>query len=129
MNTLEHVVQAWMQRARSDLQLGRVALGSKGVLSEDACFHAQQCAEKALKALLLKLGIEFPRTHAIEVLLDLLKAQGLEIPDSVDEAFVLTEYAVQARYPGEWEPITKSEAQQAIEQAALVLAWVEHQLA
>ncbi len=129
MNTPEHVVQAWMKRARSDLQLGRVALRSKGVLPEDACFHAQQCAEKALKALLLKLGVEFPRTHAIEVLLDLLKAQGLDIPNSVDEAFVLTEYAVQARYPGEWEPVTKSEARKAIERAALVLAWVEGQLA
>ena len=118
-----------MKRARSDLQLGRVALRSKGVLPEDACFHAQQCAEKALKALLLKLGVEFPRTHAIEVLLDLLKAQGLDIPNSVDEAFVLTEYAVQARYPGEWEPVTKSEARKAIERAALVLAWVEGQLA
>ena len=128
MNGPEDVIQAWMQRARSDLQLGRVALRSKGVLPEDACFHAQQCAEKALKALLLRLGVDFPKTHAIDVLLDLLKASGDEIPAGVDEAFALTEYAVQARYPGEWQPVTQAEARRAIDLAALVLTWVEERL-
>lgn len=94
-------------------------------MPEDACFHAQQCAEKALKALLLQLEIAFPRTHAIEVLLDLLKTRGITIPDEVDEAYELSEYAVQTRYPGEWEPVTKAEARRAMERAALVLAWVE----
>ena len=70
-------------------------------------------------------GVDFPRTHAIEVLLDLLKEQGMEIPAEVDRAFELSQYAVQTRYPGEWEPVTKNEAIEALERAALVLAWVE----
>jgi len=37
----------------------------------------------------------------------------------------LSQYAVQTRYPGEWEPVTKNEAIEALERAALVLAWVE----
>ncbi|MBC8333122.1 MAG: HEPN domain-containing protein [Anaerolineae bacterium] len=127
MNAPDSVSLAWLRRARSDLQLGRVGLRAKGVLPEDACFHAQQCAEKALKALLLQRGIDFPRTHVIEVLLDLLKVNGVDIPTGVDEAFQLSEYAVQTRYPGEWEPVTKAEARRAIEQAALALAWVEGQ--
>jgi HEPN domain-containing protein len=61
------VPQAWLQRARANLQLGWAALSTQGVMPEDACFHAQQCAEKALKALLLHLEIAFPKTHAIEV--------------------------------------------------------------
>jgi len=128
MSALDDTVLGWMQRARSDLQLARVALRARGVLPEDACFHAQQCAEKALKALLLQRKIDFPKTHVIEVLLDLLKVSGLTIPESIDEAFELSDYAVQTRYPGEWEPVTKAEARQAIERAALVLAWVEGQL-
>jgi HEPN domain-containing protein len=119
------VVQAWLKRARSDLQLGRVALKTSGVLLEDTCFHAQQCAEKALKALLLRRQINFPRTHSIEVLLDILKLQGEAVPENVDEAFILTEYAVQTRYPGEWEPITRKEAEDALDLAVLVLTWVE----
>jgi HEPN domain-containing protein len=81
-----------------------------------------------LKALLLRRGIPFPKTHAIEVLLDLLKVQGANIPNQVDEAFELSEYAIQTRYPGEWEPVTKPEARRAVEQAGVVLAWVEAQL-
>jgi len=119
------VTSAWLQHARSDLQLARVALRARDVLPEGACFHAQQCAEKALKALLLQREIPFPRTHSIEVLLDLLKTDGINIPNGVDEAFALSEYAIQTRYPGEWEPVTKQEARRAIEQAGLVLAWVE----
>ena len=128
MNAPSEVTLAWLQRARSDLQLGRAALDAEGVMPEDAAFHAQQCAEKALKALLLHQGITFPRAHAIEVLLDLLKAKGTKVPKGVDEAFELSEYAVQTRYPGEWEPVRKPEARRAIERAALVLAWVESQM-
>ncbi len=101
MSAAADVVLSWLQRARSDLQLGRAALVTKGVLPEDAAFHAQQCAEKALKALLLYRDVAFPKTHAIEVLLDLLKAQGMKIPKEVDTSFELSEYAVQTRYPGE----------------------------
>ncbi len=122
---LSDLARDWLRRARSDLNPGRSALRTQGVLPEDACFHAQQCAEKALKSLLTSHGIDFPRTHAIETLLDLLKANNLTIPEDVDEAFELTQYAVQTRYPGEWEPITPEEAQQALERAEIVLEWVE----
>ena len=122
------VLHLWLQRARSDLALGKAALQTPGVLPEDACFHAQQCAEKALKGLLSDRGIPFPRTHVLEVLLDLLKAHGVHVPDNVDEAFALSQYAVQTRYPGDWEPVTRKEAKLALEHAALVLAWVERQV-
>ena len=128
MSARTEIVRDWLRHARSDLQLGKAALHTQDVLPEDACFHAQQCAEKGLKALLFQLDISFPRTHAIEVLLDLLKENGLNIPEGVDEAFELSEYAVQTRYPGEWEAVTQAEAQGTLERAALVLAWVEGQI-
>lgn len=128
MSAPTDVILAWLQRARSDLQLGHAALTTQGVMPEDAAFHAQQCAEKALKALLLHHEIPFPKTHAIEVLLDLLKIREVSVPKGVDEAFELSEYAVQTRYPGEWEPVSKTEARKALERAALVLAWVESQV-
>ena len=122
------IIQDWIIRARSNLQLGKAALVTAGVMPEDACFHAQQCTEKALKGLLTKLETPFPRTHALEVLLDLLKTDGVIIPTSVDESFELTQYAIQTRYPGEWEPVTKEEAQRALERAAIVLQWVEGEI-
>jgi len=122
-------VKEWLDKAEGDFHTALREMKAIESPNFDAvCFHAQQCAEKALKALLLHRGISFPRTHAIEVLLDLLKAQGTSAPQGVDDAFELSEYAVQTRYPGEWEPVTKEEARRAIEQAGLVLAWVEAQL-
>ena len=128
MNAPNDLSLAWLQHARSDLNLCKAALRTRGVMPESACFHAQQCAEKALKALLLHLEVPFPRTHAIEVLLDLLKIKGLNIPHGVDEAFVLSEFAVQTRYSGEWEPVTKAEARRQMDLVPLVLAWVEAQM-
>jgi len=119
---------AWLERAHSDFALARAALRLPDVLLEDACFHTQQCAEKALKALFLQRGIPFPRTHVVETLLDLLGASGVTVPAGVDEALVLTQYAVQTRYPGVWEPVTPEEARFALEIASRVLAWVEGQM-
>ena len=122
------VSEMWLQRARSDLRLGEVALFTPGVMFEDACFHAQQCAEKALKALLSHLNIPFPRTHSIDVLLDLLQNEGIAVPIKVDEAFMLTQYAVQTCYPGEWEPVDREEGQKALAYASEVLEWVEENI-
>ncbi|RLC89365.1 MAG: DNA-binding protein [Chloroflexi bacterium] len=121
--------QAWLKRAHSDLALAFAGVRSPNVLLEDVCFHAQQCAEKALKALMLGRGIPFPRTHILETLLDILRASGMAIPANVDEALILTQYAVQTRYPGDWEPVTQEEARSALEVAGDVLSWVEEQLA
>ena len=52
----------------------------------------------------------------------------MALPANVDEAFELTQYAVQTRYPGEWKPVGKTEARQALERATLVLMWVENQV-
>ena len=120
---------AWLERARSDLALARIALTAPDVLLEDACYHTQQCAEKALKALLVLHQIDFPRTHILEALLDLLKQVGIAVPALVDEAVELTQYAVQARCPGAWEPVTRTEAEFAVRVAAWVLEWAERRLA
>jgi HEPN domain-containing protein len=98
------------------------------VLLEDVSFHAQQCAEKALKALLLARSIDFPRTHSIAILLDLLKRAGVAVPEPVDEAFSLTQYAVATRYPGVWDAVSEDEARVALGTAAYVLDWATMQI-
>jgi len=97
----------------------------KGVLLEDLCFNAQQAAEKALKAVCIHHNIDFPKTHSLVRLIDLLEAQGLSLPDEIKEADILTQYAVQTRYPGWDEAITPLEYQEALKLAARVLFWAE----
>jgi HEPN domain-containing protein len=50
------------------------------------------------------------------------------LPNDVNEALTLTQYAVQTRYPGDWEPITEEEAHNALQIADLVLTWVVDQI-
>jgi hypothetical protein len=61
--------QSWRR-----LTVATVVLEQAGGVNWAACFHAQQATEKALKALLVALGIDFPRSHALERLLALLPA-------------------------------------------------------
>jgi HEPN domain-containing protein len=51
---------AWIERAEEDYAIARSALRRKLPLTYIACFHAQQCAEKYLKALLVSRGQSFP---------------------------------------------------------------------
>ncbi len=61
--------EEWLVHAKSDLNLARLSKGRDDVLPEQVCFHSQQAAEKALKAVLLHRKIEFPFIHDIEELL------------------------------------------------------------
>ncbi|NUM45036.1 MAG: HEPN domain-containing protein [Anaerolineales bacterium] len=71
----------WLRYARGDLQLARTRKTSL-ILYAALCFHAQQAAEKSLKAVLIGHGIPFPRTHNLRTLLDLM-VNRFEIPDEV----------------------------------------------
>ena len=95
--------ESWLQYANSDLELSRVSK-PQNVLFETLCFHAQQAAEKAIKALLIAKEITFPKTHSIRMLLDLLPPE-VKQPPEVQESAILTDYAVISRYPGDLEAI------------------------
>jgi len=59
-----------------DLQASEVLLSAARPFPYPACFHAQQTAEKCLKAVLTWHQVEFPKTRAIEELLDLVGRAG-----------------------------------------------------
>ncbi|MBM3744906.1 MAG: HEPN domain-containing protein [Acidobacteria bacterium] len=115
----------WLRRARSNLARAQADRDLPEVLYEDLCFDAQQAAEKSLKAVLVYHRVGFPKTHDINALLGLLRASGMDLPDELRQADALTGYAVDIRYPGLTEPVTREELEQAIELAKRVLHWAE----
>ncbi|WP_118828590.1 HEPN domain-containing protein [Salinibacter ruber] len=117
---------AWMDRARSNLIRARQRLPN--VYLEDLCFDAQQAAEKALKALCIERGIEFPYVHDLARLITLLQDEGQPVPDEVTEAGRLTRYAVFTRYPGLDDPVTEEDHNRAVSIAERVVEWVEDRL-
>jgi HEPN domain-containing protein len=112
---------AWVHRAEEDWLLARSALRRKIPLTYGATFHAQQCAEKYLKALLVSRQQAFPRTHDVIALYDLCIWHDLHVPVGPDTLERLAAYAVQVRYPGE-DP-TPDEAQEAVQIAQSVRRW------
>jgi len=116
--------QDWMARAKSDLALARVPL-PEGAFYEDLCYHAQQAAEKALKAVYQHRGWLFRYIHDLKELSNGLRRNGLDIPPEVEEAVVLSSFAWEARYPGLNEPVMVAEYQEALRHAEAVVAWAE----
>jgi HEPN domain-containing protein len=113
----------WLENAQADIALAGVPLPPGG-LHEHLCFHAHQAAEKSLKAVLLLRQIEFPFTHNLQVLFDLLPSDICP-PSNILEAVALNPYAVATRYPGETEPVTESEYRDAMHLAKAVMQWAE----
>src|ERR687884_324068 len=91
---------AWVDRAEEDYALARSALRRKIPLTYGATFHAQQCAEKYLKALLVAKKQEFPKTHDLTALRNLCQQNSIVIPVDQNLLRQLTAYAVQVRYAG-----------------------------
>lgn len=114
--------EAWLERAESNLNIARLGKRER-VFLEDLCFEAQQAAEKAIKALLVRLSGEYPRTHSFTVLLQVL-GRHVPVPESIREVVELSDYAVQVRYPGEYYPVTEDEYERALMLAERVLDWV-----
>lgn len=118
------IILNWLKRARSNLERAKIGKVSQGILYEDLCFDAQQTVEKSLKAILVKLNQPFPKTHSIGILLKLIEEAGVEIPKNINQAKLLTAYAVDARYPGDYEPVTKEEYKEALKLAEDVFEWL-----
>jgi HEPN domain-containing protein len=121
------VCKEWLFKADNDLANAAHTLKLGASCPTDTvCFHAQQCVEKYLKAVLVLEGIDFPKTHDLETLLSLIPAESR--PDLSDEEQArLTEYATGARYPG-WEEISLAAARRAVAVARRVRRFVRRGL-
>ena len=120
------IILNWLKRARSNLERAKMGKVTQGILYEDLCFDAQQAVEKSLKAILINLNQYFPNTHSIGILLKLIEEAGVEIPKNINQAKLLTSYAVDARYPGDYEPVSKEEYKEALKIAEDVFKWLDN---
>jgi HEPN domain-containing protein len=125
MNVSPEVLD-WVRKAEMDLAAARRLAEGDEPLPDQMGFFCQQAAEKYLKAFLIASGQVPPRTHDVDVL--------VEICAVVDPAFEqlqplvegLTEFAVIFRYPEEWSD--ESVAIQSLTKAEQVRALVRRKL-
>jgi HEPN domain-containing protein len=108
------LVGEWLQKADADLSVAEYLVSSDRPFYGAVGFHAQQAAEKYLKALLVRYQIEFPKTHDLDRLLDLVATTSEPLACSLREIGALTMYGVETRYPADLPDLTLAEAQAAV---------------
>jgi HEPN domain-containing protein len=118
-NAIRKNVKEWLRHADEDLRPARHAFKLKSAVPYKLIvYHAQQCAEKSLKAYLIYKKVDFPYTHNISLLLEILPPSA-DWSNDLKNADILSPYAVTARYPGKAK-VTKKEALRAVSIAETV---------
>lgn len=91
----------WVAKANADLDTAKREAAVVESPNYDAvCFHAQQCAEKYLKAILVENDLRIPRIHDLEALLNQLMPLYPTLSKVMHFARILSAMAVEVRYPG-----------------------------
>ena len=99
---MNRVIWEWINKAEADYRTAERELAVKDGFNYDAvCFHAQQCIEKLMKALLIKNNIIPPKTHDLTVLQQLIPIDEQEKFAETKKLRFLNNASVSFRYPGE----------------------------
>ena len=121
---IDDLITKWINIADRDLLAAEQGLKVYPVLAEIVCFHCQQAAEKYLKAYLVKHQVEFQKTHNIMSLINKCSTVDSVFKEKLLYANLLTDYAVEIRYPDEWYEPTIEEAKDAHQIACEVKQFV-----
>ena len=109
------LVQQWLDKAEEDFGVAKY-LASKGTPYLSAIgFHAQQAAEKYLKAVLVHHQTEFSKTHNIGELLDLIVLVDASLAESLRDTTALNPYGVDIRYPADLPKMTQEDSKEAMD--------------
>lgn len=95
------LVQQWLGKAGEDLGLAEDLLTQNSPYLGAIGFHSQQGAEKYLKAFLIHHQIDFPKTHDLVEILDLVAVVAPDMAQSLRDVCALNPYGVDIRYPGD----------------------------
>ena len=97
------------QYSNADIMLARRVINTDPISPAHACWLCQQAAEKAIKAALVLENIQFPRTHDLDILCNMLP-DDWDIKGAHPDLYDLSIWIVNARYPGDWPEPTCEDA-------------------
>ena len=104
-----HEALRWLRFSQEDIDVALRLISGSPSAPRHACWLSQQAAEKALKAALVLEGIEFPFTHDLDSLRNLLP-DSWPVRTTHPDLAELTEWAVETRYPGDWPEPSDADA-------------------
>ncbi len=117
-------VYAWLLKAQRDLAVARMLSGDDEPYLDSAIYHCQQSAEKALKAYLVFQDQRFEKTHDLELLASFAQQYETGFSDLLKSAVLLTPFATQFRYPGDFIDPSREEFDEALAAAQNVWDFV-----
>jgi len=126
MKSKADLVRGWIRKAESDLISATMGADS-GQALDTVCFHAQQAAEKYIKAYLVAYEVEFPFIHNLEKLIELCSQRDPSFAGLKTLSQELTPYAVELRYDTDFWPSAET-ARQALEAAQRIKEFVVERL-
>jgi len=118
-------VERWLIKAENDLRTAETILAIDNPITDTACFHAHQCAEKSLKAFLTHYNVYVEKTHDLTRLVEICCKIDPEVQTMRGSAGTLAKFAVASRYPDDWREIPLEEAKQATGDARKVFEFVK----
>ena len=124
---MDKVFQEWLSFAETDLGVARHLYDSYHPKPlEIICYHCQQSAEKAIKAVIIANGAQggMPKLHDLSFLLNQIKNMAEIDERYYDYADTLTPYGVSVRYPSELA-LEDRHATTAIQYASEILGWAK----
>ena len=120
-------IDAWLDFAVSDFETARFLYDHQHPKQlEIICYHCQQAAEKAIKALFVRYDLPggIPRKHDLSFLLNQLQSKTDISSDLRRRADILSVYGVISRYPNEIS-VDEEHAKDAVQCAEVILTWVK----
>lgn len=118
-------IERWFIKADNDYRTAKVLLKTEPALTDNICYHAQQMAEKYLKAFLVYSDLHVEQIHYLPRLVELCGKADSEFMELMEIAREITDYSTSGRYPDDWSEIPLPEAQEAIDNAEKVMTFVK----
>ena len=109
---MKKLTREWIDKAEDDFVVAEREYSNEKPIYDAVCFHAQQCVEKYMKAILQENNIEFYKVHDLTFLLSKCKKFLPLLEVFKEELTKLSSFAVEIRYPG--IRATKEEAENCI---------------
>jgi len=123
---MQGITREWIDKAEGDLITAQREADANPPNFDATAFHAQQCAEKYLKACLIEASIGFPKVHDLAVILNLVLQIEPSWAQLRDELDALTSLGIEVRYPGTLAD--REDAEQALHTARTVRKLVRESL-
>lgn len=117
----------WINYSETDLRAAQALLDSEESFPRQICFFAQQCAEKAIKSILVFEVVNFRKNHDLDRLRDLIP-EGWKVKEQFPDLAELAIWSVESRYPGNTPDVTENEARETLKLAEFVFDAVPAEL-